>query len=28
VGVNAGGSVTPYLGIGIQYRLGDFEIGK
>ena len=28
VGVNAGGTVTPYLGIGIQYRLGDFEIGK
>ena len=28
VGVNAGGSVTPYLGIGIQYRLGNFEIGK
>lgn len=28
VGMNAGGSVTPYLGIGIQYRLGDFEIGK
>lgn len=28
VGVNAGGSVTPYLGVGIQYRLGDFEIGK
>lgn len=28
VGVNAGGSVTPYLGIGIQYRLGDFGIGK
>lgn len=28
VGVNAGGSVSPYLGIGIQYRLGDFEIGK
>ena len=28
LGVNAGGSVTPYLGIGIQYRLGDFEIGK
>jgi hypothetical protein len=24
VGVNAGGSVTPYLGIGIQYRLGGF----
>jgi hypothetical protein len=28
VGVNAGGSVTPYLGIGIQYRMGDFEIRK
>lgn len=28
LGVNAGGTVTPYLGIGIQYRLGDFEIGK
>ncbi|MCR5547636.1 MAG: hypothetical protein K6F25_02680 [Bacteroidales bacterium] len=28
LGVNTGGTVTPYLGIGIQYRLGDFEIGK
>lgn len=28
LGVNAGGSLTPYLGVGIQYRLGDFEIGK
>ena len=28
VGVNTGGTVTPYLGVGIQYRLGDFEIRK
>ena len=28
LGVNAGGSLTPYIGVGIQYRLGDFEIGK
>lgn len=28
LGVNAGGTVTPYLGVGIQYRLGDFEIRK
>lgn len=28
LGVNAGGSVSPYIGVGIQYRLGDFEIGK
>jgi hypothetical protein len=28
VGLNTGGSVTPYLGVGIQYRLGDFEIRK
>ena len=28
VGVNTGGTVTPYIGVGIQYRLGDFEIRK
>ena len=28
LGVNATGSVSPYIGVGIQYRLGDFEIGK
>ncbi len=28
LGVNATGSLTPYIGVGIQYRLGDFEIGK
>lgn len=28
VGLNTGGTVTPYLGVGIQYRLGDFEIRK
>ena len=28
VGLNTGGTVTPYLGVGIQYRLGDFEILK
>lgn len=28
VGLNTGGTVTPYIGVGIQYRLGDFEIRK
>lgn len=28
LGVNATGSLTPYIGVGIQCRLGDFEIGK
>ena len=28
VGLNTQGTVTPYVGVGIQYRLGDFEIRK
>lgn len=26
VGVNAAGTVTPYVGVGIQYRIGDLRI--
>ena len=28
VGLNAGGGVTPYVGVGIQYRLGGFDFRK
>lgn len=28
LGVNATGSVSPYLGVGIQYRLGDLTVQK